>query len=399
MNTEQRFREVKTKVLQLIKDETRHVTFSKTFRTSGIYMLYVNCEYDDHVLPIYIGQTKDFVKRFQAHIRDIRKLNDLAPYIYHNKFFWSAWSNYSKDFEGKFKQCKVFQYMVDHHCTFDDLRMLVIEFCNEELLKDKEHYYINDFLSAYFGFNQIDSISNPYLYNENREKYNQYIQKDGIRLNLYMDYGYSKFNYLQGYRSVENNPYRESMEERANASKLMLTSEERERKKQDCLKAHEEYSLALEQQTPLMHNAFASDIHDIFVTYKLKSQRRENEVLFAFLNHHRSQIDPYASDKIDYLEYYFNRDRKTKECGQKLTEYFRLHAEKIEEISAPVMKNFNAYVILREQFISNSRFSLTRICVRKLWNSSRQLLSGSLLSSLLIKLSRILIRKTRITQQ
>ena len=358
MSAHAKFLEIKNRVIELIHDESRLVSFTPKFRTSGIYMLYVDCCYDDNILPIYIGQTKDFTKRYRAHLRDVRQINNLPPHHYHNSFFWSGWYTYSKDYNGKFKACKIFQYMVDHHCNMEDLKMLVVEYCSADSLVEKEKYYIDSLLSAYFGFNQINSIANPFLYRDNKEKYYQYLQEDAELLNKYMEYGYSKFNYLQGFREVRTNPYHESMEARSNAAQLMPTTDELTLKKEQCINASKAYQALLEQQTPLIHASFAEDIHEIFTTYKFKSQRREEEVLFAFLNHHTSRIDPIRMDTINYLKYYFSRDRRSTECGCRLTEYFYQHVEEIKHISAPVLSTYDAYINMRHQFIANSRFSL-----------------------------------------
>ena len=67
-------------------------------------------------------------------------------------------------YDGHYKSCKIFQYMVDHNCTLKDFRMIVLEKIDgnsdniQELLDKKEQKYFTEFLPAFFGFNQVNTV-------------------------------------------------------------------------------------------------------------------------------------------------------------------------------------------------------------------------------------------------
>ena len=58
------FNSIKNKVYELLNNpEKKEVTRDTDYNFSGVYMLYIDDFSDDKILPIYIGQTKDFQKR------------------------------------------------------------------------------------------------------------------------------------------------------------------------------------------------------------------------------------------------------------------------------------------------------------------------------------------------
>lgn len=83
---------------------------------SGIY--YIKCLVNN---KIYIGQSKNIRKRFNVHKFYLRNDKNGNPYLQ------SAWNKYGEN----------------------NFEFVVIEFCNEEILSEKEIYYIEKYKSMY----------------------------------------------------------------------------------------------------------------------------------------------------------------------------------------------------------------------------------------------------------
>ncbi|KRG13035.1 hypothetical protein ACA30_17210, partial [Virgibacillus soli] len=79
---------LKYHVKQLIKDNShREVTPQTKYKTSGIYMIYIENFTDDKVVPIYIGQSKDIQRRYKQHYSEILALNRWNVNTKLNKYF------------------------------------------------------------------------------------------------------------------------------------------------------------------------------------------------------------------------------------------------------------------------------------------------------------------------
>ncbi|KRG15936.1 hypothetical protein ACA29_05080 [Lederbergia galactosidilytica] len=79
---------LKYHVKQLIKDNShREVTPQTKYKTSGIYMIYIENFTDDKVVPIYIGQSKDIQRRYKQHYSEILALNRLSYDEYKYYYF------------------------------------------------------------------------------------------------------------------------------------------------------------------------------------------------------------------------------------------------------------------------------------------------------------------------
>lgn len=115
-------------------------------------MLYVNHFTNDSIVPIYIGQTVDLQRRYQDHIKEILALNRLSKKFYEH--YLSALF-----YDGKYKSCKIFKYMVENCCDLSDLNMILLEECDEETLSQVEEEYIKLFESEFVGFNQLTSVT------------------------------------------------------------------------------------------------------------------------------------------------------------------------------------------------------------------------------------------------
>lgn len=218
------FENIRNKVQRIIKDgnylEINNNTDNKNI---GIYMIYIDNFNDEKIIPIYIGQTgygnnRNFQNRYKEHLQEIMALNRLQ-YNYYKKLLLDNF------YDGHYKACKIFQYMVDHNCTLKDFRMIVLEEIEansnniQETLDEKEQKYFAEYLPAFFGFNQINTLVEGVkeffeYYNKDftsfieSDKLLKYELDDCENFIKYFGYGYTKFNYYHSYpitTTIEHN--------------------------------------------------------------------------------------------------------------------------------------------------------------------------------------------------
>lgn len=217
------FEEIKIKVQNIINDnnvqEIRNDTNNKNI---GIYMIYIDNFNDEKIIPIYIGQTgygknRNFQNRYKEHLQEIMALNRLK-FNYYKELLLDNF------YDGHYKACKIFQYMVDHNCTLKDFHMIVLKEIGEnndniqEILDIEEQKYFAEFLPAFFGFNQLNTIveRNKEFFGgakglkglelfkrailfEPSEKILRYELEDCENFLKYFGYGYTKFNYYHSF--------------------------------------------------------------------------------------------------------------------------------------------------------------------------------------------------------
>lgn len=204
MDCNKEFERIKSDVKELIqkcKDNTIHDNPSDS--RSGIYMIYIDDFTDNKILPVYIGQTSNFRRRYTQHLRSLRHL-----YGFGNKNYLRALNN--NWFSGKYFYCKLFCYLADHSLKEKDLKMVVLEEIDDPKTKDeRENYYIERLLLPYIGFNQVNTITFHHkvinsteweLDNENKKMLITYADNDTLRLGEWWDYGYSEFNSIIAFR-------------------------------------------------------------------------------------------------------------------------------------------------------------------------------------------------------
>ena len=347
------FEKLKREIVDIIANAEMTITTRKSHTDSGIYLLYVDHFSDDRIIPFYIGQTSNFQKRLSAHIRDVARLFKIPYADYHNKFFWGS-VGHRLPFEGKYRPCKILKYLVDHDVSMDKIKMIVLEKCPTEQLDEREQYYLSKYLPAFFGFNQIATITEQFRYCDNHALKHSIIQRDFECFDLYMEYGYSAFNYLHAFASYGDNQMNElvnslisNQEWPAPSALLSATSD-----------AFMNYRKAYESSYSIIAKKFSGQVHSIFEQCKFRSASREREVLSAFTNHIRTNIISDINDNLDYLDYYFSRNRMGRTCAELLFALYMEHNSEIEQITTPVRITFAQYLNARENAISQSRFSL-----------------------------------------
>lgn len=192
MQTE--FLEIKSAILKTINASEEEVLPTTKIKKSGIYMIYVDCFDDEKIIPVYIGKSTDIQKRYKSHYQEILALNRLS---------YDEYKKYTQIglYDGAFKTCKIFKYMVEHNCSLSDYHMIPLEYCDENALAEREQFYINEFKSEYFGFNQINAKSLYMEYIHTREipdvavRYFNAVNRNAVLLKKYWGFGFTVFNY------------------------------------------------------------------------------------------------------------------------------------------------------------------------------------------------------------
>ena len=198
-----RFEDIKAEVRAIFSSEKyKEVTRLTNYKLSGVYIIYIDCDNDNLVLPIYIGQSRNIQKRYKDHLTQLLSLNRLSYEAYKEYFFSKKHSYY----DGFFKTCKIFKYMIENNCDLTQLRMKILTECEVEELDYYEAFYMEEFLSSFLGFNQFESLlqSNKLKWSTNNKKENkeieisrflQAIESDIEGVQKYYDYGFTKFNF------------------------------------------------------------------------------------------------------------------------------------------------------------------------------------------------------------
>ena len=186
-------------------NEVSNVTFG------GIYLIYIDKFLSDKILPIYVGQTENFQKRYKEHFSKLLVLNRIDY-----KTLKEQLNNFLfiRDvFEKNYLYLKIFKYLIDNNLTLDNFHMVVLKKCNSsDNLDILELDYINKFNSSYFGFNQLNSVSLIKKYNnfninfddENRIVVMNAIEQDIKNYDKYKNLGFSQFNYWILMRLINN---------------------------------------------------------------------------------------------------------------------------------------------------------------------------------------------------
>ena len=201
--------DIKEKVIKYIRDNPYlEVNRQTKCKASGIYMIYIDDFSDDKIVPIYIGQTSDFQKRYKEHFSAILALNRLK-YDYYRCLLKNEF------YDMTYRYCKILKYMIDHGCTLKDFHMIVLEFVEKEDLHEKEQLYFADYMPSFCGFNQLNSfLETNYLRLKRKERMNtpdgtscvftakeyldycEIVKGDLEAFYKFEGYGFSKFNLM-----------------------------------------------------------------------------------------------------------------------------------------------------------------------------------------------------------
>lgn len=197
----------KTEIKNLIKTKMKVSRKTNFKKQAGIYLLYIDDFSDEKIIPIYIGKTLDLQKKYQIHISEFLALNRLYSHHYEYTLLDDF---YDQDHE----TIKMFQYMVDHDCKLTQIKMIILNKMSQN--KDKifkaELKWINNTESPYLGFNQFNTVTqlnrlkSLNKYDSHLESQNccKLLHDDCKKIIQLWDYGYTEFNFLQGFPSVDD---------------------------------------------------------------------------------------------------------------------------------------------------------------------------------------------------
>lgn len=195
-------------IKDLISKNKIEITSSTHINTSGIYMIYLDDFSDDKIIPFYIGQTHNFQNRHKQHFQEILSLNRLSYETYKKMFFYNE-NHKGCFYDGSFKSCKIFKYMVEHNLKLSQWHMILLEECDLNMLDEREQFYFDYLKPAFFGFNQLNThietlkaLHEFGLSNIPDDKIRlllAIINKDINDIQTFYKYGFTEFNYLYSF--------------------------------------------------------------------------------------------------------------------------------------------------------------------------------------------------------
>lgn len=355
------FEEIKNKVKKIIKDRNvEEINNNTDSKNIGIYMIYIDNLNDDKVIPIYIGQTgygknRNFQNRYKEHLQEIMALNRLE-YNYYKELLLDNF------YDGHYKSCKIFQYMVDHNCTLKDFRMIVLEKIDgnsdniQELLDKKEQKYFTEFLPAFFGFNQVNTVveaNKEFFANFNNlegfvasDKLLNYELDDCENFIKYFGYGYTKFNYYHCYPKTytvgENSKKIEyELRDKKELLKNKYYDENKFKKYNDKLpkleKKYEKNNEELQQNKKIFEERYEPEIKEYCQKYKIGIIQKYQDIVDVLIYQDKENIIDFKKylkrKKIDVniLEN-FNKDNEFTNWREKHISLLRKNNELKDEI-------------------------------------------------------------------
>lgn len=355
------FEEIKNKVKKIIKDRNvEEINNNTDSKNIGIYMIYIDNFNDDKVIPIYIGQTgygknRNFQNRYKEHLQEIMALNRLE-YNYYKELLLDNF------YDGHYKSCKIFQYMVDHNCTLKDFRMIVLEKIDgnsdniQELLDKKEQKYFTEFLPAFFGFNQVNTVveaNKEFFANFNNlegfvasDKLLNYELDDCENFIKYFGYGYTKFNYYHCYPKTytvgENSKKIEyELRDKKELLKNKYYDENKFKKYNDKLpkleKKYEKNNEELQQNKKIFEERYEPEIKEYCQKYKIGIIQKYQDIVDVLIYQDKENIIDFKKylkrKKIDVnILDDFNKDNEFTNWREKHISLLRKNNELKDEI-------------------------------------------------------------------
>ena len=351
------FSEIKEAVRTIV-DSYPHISDDYTGPKTGIYMLYIDDFSDNSIIPIYVGKTLDFKQRLYQHQRDIGVINTMSFADYQMVFLRGAYEMRCP-YDGKYKACKIFKYMLDHQCSWKKLRMTVLEPCEKGQLAEKEEFWISKLYPAYVGFNQIDSITLQWNLRNQPQQQRALALKEAELFRQYLDYGYSAFNYLCAFTNNPYNPYKEELDQRSMQRISGPFLQESPQKLMEVFGSlYEDYEKAYRLAKTTIEERYAPVIHELFLKHKIKSKIRENEVIELMVNSDPHNIIPTVYQTKEYLRYYMAQGKARKTCGVQLDEYIRSQSSDLSILTSQVKITYQLWVNHISKSIASSRYGL-----------------------------------------
>ena len=123
---------------------------------SGIYAIYIDnfdytkMKYKECIIPIYVGQSKDLYKRMMEHKRKLKSIFSCSK----NEFN----ENLRMKKESQYLYHKIRKCINETKNKQENIKFIVLEYCEEDKLIEREKYYIDLYKTESFGLNQLSSI-------------------------------------------------------------------------------------------------------------------------------------------------------------------------------------------------------------------------------------------------
>ena len=348
------FKTLKNNIINLISNKTE-ITKETEYKNGGIYLLYVDNFNSDKIIPVYIGKTHNFQERHKEHLKELFSINRLSK-----KYYTSA--IISKYYDGYYKSCKIFKYLVDNDCSFKNIHMIILEECADEETRTRLEYdYINKYLTSFFGFNQLNTISLQQDYMSKGTLscfYLENVKNDIINIEKYVLYGYNRFNYLLAkglFERYEKDLYN-SLKNNINFNEILNLNEKKYRCvcKQNKLIHYIQYT-AKDECNELCNQI----INSFFEKNNLKSEDKKKQIIqYLLFEKEKDKIEVeryiqrFATNKNEDI---FSIILKHK--GKEISEITNIIKEYQKKISKYDEKIYNLLLIIYENIIPNKEYN------------------------------------------
>ena len=325
---------IRNSVLNLIKEHKAcEVLCNTNYRSAGIYMIYVDNFQSDKIVPFYIGQTGDFQRRHKQHMTELMSLNRLNRECYQYALL--------KDlYNGSARTCKIFTYMVNHHCSLADWHMIILEeIPDRNQRQQKERAYIDCLYAPFFGFNQLNSVLDALELLHGAITKAQLLQTNKADLEQLLQYSSYGFNYYNWYRvcdalsalisptSVMDDHLSQILAAKAELEKLTL----------DLIRMRSFFNFGAHDSA---RKICEKTIHEYFSQHNLSSKDKQKLIIKALLS--ECEQDRTTLDK------YFSRTKSASSI-----EIFDLlhqkHGPEIDRLKAELASAYESYPILKSR--------------------------------------------------
>jgi len=351
------FNYIKERVQKLIYlNKDKELSRESVVESSGIYMLYVDNFSDDKIIPFYIGQTSNFQERYKQHLCELLSLNRLQKECYEYALLKGL-------YDGRYRACKIYSYMINHNCTLNNFHMIILNEVDDETIRlELENNYINNLLAPFFGFNQLQCVSEykkQYVKNNYSEYYENIVNQDVSNLIKYREYGYSLFNgHLakglirdvneQMYINLSSDTeYLKYINKKEQWDEIEITKGQ--------LKYYNNYEAVI-----LIEALCKNDIEDYFKKCKLRSKDKQELIIKVLL------FDDEKDERE--LSRYFNR--YSERCSESIIDMLeKKYTVELNNVREKLLNNQEEYNKLEKERLEIFKFIFSSLLAKKNYSS------------------------------
>lgn len=180
---------------------------------AGIYVLYINkykcdIEKENKIIPVYIGETTDLLRRKKQHYLELNKKMNLSKKEANNIL--------KQHSEQTYLYFKIRKCLIESDLSIDDICMKVIEYTetDKNILKEKEKYYIEQFGGLRYGFNQFETNALINQFSATDDYFKRFLSSAKKEMQECIDrkyfFGFRSFNIKSLCNNIQNNMFRMS---------------------------------------------------------------------------------------------------------------------------------------------------------------------------------------------